>query len=125
MERFVDQEQKAAGHRRTTEHRQHGAYEALVMAIESCAGDKAVYGPRMQEDLKRTASAWMRAGGQDPAYDCVTLAAQAAALAGAHPPSDRMAHLLKAVLRVMQAGTHPLRPVPEHIQRRDAAISGE
>ncbi|GAB5502729.1 hypothetical protein [Pyruvatibacter sp.] len=123
--RSPEQRRHAAADRLTPEHRQHVAYEGLKAAMESVAGNTGLYGQRMQQQLARKGTEWLLAGGEEQAFDCVTLAARAAVVAGSHTPSDRMAQLVKAALRVMEMGAHPIQPVPDHLRNRDTAISGE
>ena len=123
--RSPEQRRAVAAARLTIEQRQHVAYDGLKTAMESVAGNTGLYGPRMQQELARKGTHWLLAGGEEPAFDCVTLAARAAVVAGNHTPSDRMAQLIKAALRVMEMGAHPIQPVPAHLRNRDTAISGE
>lgn len=123
--RSAKQKRRAALDRLTPEQRQHVAYEGLKAAMESVAGNTGLYGQRMQQQLARKGIEWLLAGGDEQAFDCVSLAARVAVLASSHSPSDRMAQLIHAALRVMEMGAHPIQPVPDHLRQRDIAISGE
>lgn len=123
--RSPQQRTHAAADRLTVEQRQHVAYDGLKTAMEAVAGNTGLYGARMQQQLARKGTEWLLAGSDEQAFDCVTLAARVAVLTANHTPSDRMAQLIKAALRVMEMGAHPIQPVPAHLRNRDTAISGE
>lgn len=101
------------------------AFEELMVALDA-ASAAGLYGERVKARCQAAAMRWRTAAAGETAFAEVDLAAGVAGLIALRAPAPRLSALAGAVAAAARAAPcKPLRPIPDHIQRRDAAISGE
>ena len=106
------------------------AFDAVLMALDFVALAGGTHGQQLQARCRKAATRWQAATAGEVAGDAAfveaDLAAQVAAVIALRAPSAKLADLARAARAcALAAPVRPLRPIPAHIQRRDAAISGE